>query len=411
MPSHPLYSLCTAALLALGAAAHAQTSAAASAAAGTSLRHALTSPGLPPVAGVVFADDYPSLQAAVDALGETGGEVRFGAKAYLLEKTVLVKHRIRFQGVMDSKVRNSVTRIGAAPNFKGEWLFETVPVPARANPDLNKDLFFFDLNMTGSDKISGIRAYNADGLRMERCRLAGMKNGLLVTQVTDKPKPWHWDISPGAVFINNCIFRCNGTAIQLEYSTQNRIYSNWFVSGCGVALHLKNSDKTWFFANEINTFGRAAILLEDDGQPGNQITDVILSHNWMNAADPSKKYLELLPNGKTFRRVRFHNNILDGNGSADTGALLTENGSCFHENAANRPGFSSNAAGDAEAKAGATEVVIAHGLYRKPDHVSVTFRSEPPVYWVTDTNEKTFTVRFTGPAKAGSFSWNAMIRP
>ena len=357
--------------------------------------------------GRVNADDYPTLQAAVDALGDTGGEVRLSAKTYLLAKPVLLKHRVRFQGVMDSKVRSSVTRISAGPNFAGNWLFETVPVAAKVNADLNKDLFFFDLDLTGTDKIGGIKAVNADGLRLERCRLASLRDGVLVTQATDLPRPWSWDISPGATFINNCIFACRGSAIRLEYSTQNRIYANWFVSGTGVALYLKNSDKTWFFANEINTFTRAAIVLEDDGQPGGALTDIFLSHNWINADHSDKKYLEVNVRDKPLRRVQFINNILDGNGSADTAALLPETGNRFADNVSNHPGFANHATGEVNIPKGAKEIVVQHGLYRTPDHVSVTCEFEPPTFWVADRNAQSFTVHFSAPVAAGALTWSA----
>jgi hypothetical protein len=186
----------------------------------------------------VAADDYPSLQAAINALGSAGGVVELSARRYTLTEPLKVTHRVRLQGIMDAKTANSVTSITADAGFKGEWMIETVPVPAKANADLNRDLLLFDLNLLGNGTVSGIKAANIDGLRLERCRLANVRNGILVTQVTDLPRPWHWDISPGGVFINNCIFRCSGTAIALEYATQNRIYANWFVSGTGVALHL-----------------------------------------------------------------------------------------------------------------------------------------------------------------------------
>lgn len=360
-----------------------------------------------PVDGYVNADDYPTLQAAVEALGAAGGEVRLGAKTYFLQKPVLLKHRIRFQGVMDSKVRSSVTLITAAKDFEGEWLFETVPVPAKVNADLNKDIFFFDLNLTGGDKISGIKAVNVDGMRLERCRLASLKDGILVTQATDLPRPWSWDISPGATFVNNCIFRCSGSAIRLEYSTQNRIYANWFVSGTGVALYLKNSDKTWFFANEINSFTRSAIVLEDDGQPGGLITDIFLSHNWINAPSPKNKYLEVNVHDKPLRRIQVIDNIFDGNGSADTSELLPQTGNRFANNIANQPGFASQATGEVKISKREKEMVVAHGLYRTPDHVSVTFDSEPPKYWIAQKDAKTFTVRFSEPISKGSFTWSA----
>ena len=98
------------------------------------------------VVGRVNADDFPSLQAAVDALGQTGGEVRLSAKVYVLDQPVVLSKRIRFQGVMDSKVRTSVTIIKASPKFEGDWLFVTSPIKAKDNEDLNRDIMFFDLN-------------------------------------------------------------------------------------------------------------------------------------------------------------------------------------------------------------------------------------------------------------------------
>ena len=358
-------------------------------------------------AGRVRADDYPTLQAAVDALGEGGGEVLLSARNYQLKKTVLLRDRIRFQGVMDSKVRSSVTVIGVAPDFEGKWMFETLANPAKSNPDLNKDLFFFDLNLNGAGKVSGIKASNADGMRLERCRLANLIDGILVTQVTDQPRPWHWDIAPGAIFINNCIFRCDGTAIQLEYTTQNRIYANWFVSGGTTALHLKNTNNTWFMANEINTFSRSAIRLEDDGKPGNPLTDIFLVHNWIHATDPSKKFLECTPTTGRYQRIQFTNNILMGKGGADTAAFGKE-GNRFADNVADQTGLASEACGEVKVKAGAKELVIAHGLYRKPDYVGVTFRTEPPKYWVSEITAKTFTVCFGEAVRDGSFTWNAV---
>jgi len=372
---------------------------------------ASAAPAGAPAPGRVNADDFPSLQAAVDALEKTGGEVRLSACTYILDKPVVLSQRIRFQGVMDSKVRASVTLIKSSPRFVGDWLFVTKATPAKVNEDLNRDIMFFDLDLSGSETVGGIRADNADVLRMERCRLANMKNGVLVAQVTDLPRPWHWEISPGGSFINNCIFRCSGTAIQLEYATQNRIYSNWFVSGGKTALHIKNSDKTWFFANELNAVSDASILIEDDGLPGNAVADIFLSMNWICVNDVKAKFLDLRPNGKPFKRVQFINNSLVGPGALDAAALAADLGNRFSGNTGTQSGLLSESSGRFEIQAATSVVKIDHSLFRAPTHVGITFECEPPAYWVSAIDAKSFTVSFSRPFTGGAFTWSAITSP
>jgi len=361
--------------------------------------------------GRVNADDFPSLQAAVDALSDVGGEVKLSARTYILKQPVVLKNRIRFQGVMDSKDWRSVTKIQPAPDFTGEWLFVTKAVPAKGNPDLNLDLFFFDLDMGGSTNVGGIYGLNIDTLRIERCRLAGLKNGIRISQLTDLPRPWHWAIAPGGAFINNSVFKCSDTAIQIEYATQNRIYANWFVGGGKTIFHLKNSDKTWFYANELNNVKDSSIIIEDDGLPGNTVHEIFISLNWLNLVNPGSKFLDLRPNGKHFERVQVINNIFEGVGTCDTAALDPKLGNRFEGNTGTQPGVASQAAGRFEIKSNMKAVKIEHGLYKTPVHVGITFENKPPVYWVSAKDEKSFTVSFDEPISTGAFTWIAVAAP
>ena len=358
--------------------------------------------------GRVNADDFPSLQTAVDALEKTGGEVRLSAKTYILDKPVELARRIRFQGVMDGKVRSPVTLIKSSPKFEGDWLFVTRTIPAKTNYDLNRDIMFFDLDLSGSETVGGIRADNVDVLRIERCRLANMKNGVLVAQVTDLQRPWHWAISPGGSFINNCIFRCSDTAIRIEYATQNRIYSNWFVSGGKTALHIKNSDKTWFFANELNNVSDTSIIIEDDGLQGNTVNDIFISLNWICVNDAKAKFLDLRPNGKPIKRVQFINNSLVGLGTVDASALTSEPSNRFSGNTGTQSGMLSESSGRFEIKSSTVEVTIAHNLYRTPTHVGITFETQPPAYWISAKDATSFTVSFSHPVTDGAFTWSAI---
>lgn len=363
----------------------------------------------PSVDGVINADDYPSLQAAVDALGDKGGRICLSARDYVLTEPVRIKARVCFQGVMDSKTRASVTKIESAPDFNGEWLFVTEPSSAVVNEDLNPDFFFFDLNLLGSETVGGIYGENIDGLRLERCRLANLRDGVWVGQKTDLPRPYPFVIVPGGVFINNCIFRCYDTAIRLEYATQNRIYDNWFVSGGKTVLWLKNTNKTWFNDNELNTVSGSSIVLEDDGLEGNNVHDIFMARNWIWNTNPQSKFLEIKPNGKTVQLVQFVDNILYGPAGLDVDALDTQyNKNRIYGNVGTQSGRASKASGSYEIAYPMRTVRIPHGLYKAPVHVNITFRNEPPVFWVSAMNESTFTVSFKDDVPSGSFTWEAI---
>lgn len=215
--------------------------------------------------GIVHADDFATLQEAVDALGEAGGRIMLGGGVYTLDKPILLNRRVVFQGVMDAKVVHNSTKIMPSPSFQGDWLFETRAVPATVNPDLNADFGFYDLVVAGNEKVGGIKGTNIDTIRIERSRFAYMRRNIDITQVSELRRPYPYAIAPGGLFTNNSIFQAYDTCINLEHATQNRIISNWFVSNSGVVLRLLNTNKTWFVANEVNQFTRAAVLLEDGG--------------------------------------------------------------------------------------------------------------------------------------------------
>lgn len=336
---------------------------------------AATEPAAPPrssldlARGRVHADDYPDIQAAVDALGENGGVVMLGPRRYELQKPLKLRRKIVLQGVMDAKVARSSSVIAPARGFEGAWLIETDPLPARENHDLNPDFGFYDLNLLGSATIGGIRGANLDIMRIERCRLAYMRVCVELTQVTDLPRPFPSKIVPGGLFINNCIFQATEICLNLEYTTQNRIFANWFVSNSGVVLRLLNSNKTWFFANEINQFNRAGILLEDDGQPGNPIHDIFLTMNWIHSVKPETRYIEIV-NGDRIRNLVVTDNIFSGKAQLDWPFRGGERGCLLANNLGSAA--RSEAIGQVVIPAGQLRAEFAHGLRQEPIHVATT---------------------------------------
>ncbi|MEI7590926.1 MAG: right-handed parallel beta-helix repeat-containing protein, partial [Deltaproteobacteria bacterium] len=331
-----------------------------------------------PCSGIVHADDFPDMQAAVDALGDRGGVVELGAKTYELPKTVLLKHRISFRGVMDAKAAFPVTKIVPAKGFSGEWLFQTEATLAKTNPDLNADIGFFNLVVAGTPQIGGLNAANVDVLRIERCRFAYMRRCIDVGQKTDLPRPWPFAIAPGGLFITNSIFQATDICINLEYATQNRIFSNWFVSNSGVVLRLLNTNKTWFIGNEVNQFTRAGILLEEDGGEGNHTHNNIISLNWIHSKNPDTKFVEVV-NGDSMSNIVITNNILQGDAGVDLPPMAKNS---FTGNVGNR--VRTESAGRSVIPAGQTSILVTHRLVGEPNAVSLTPEGPVASYWITE---------------------------
>lgn len=363
----------------------------------------------PAYAGRVSADDFPDLQAAVDALGPQGGKIELSAKRYELNKPLRLAGKIVLHGVMDAKIARSSTVLAPAKNFQGEWLIETTPSTARENADLNADLGFYDLNMLGSPTVGGIRGANVDIMRIERCRLAYMRRCVELVQVTDLPRPYPSRIAPGGLFINNCVFQASDICLNLEYTTQNRIFANWFVSNCGVALRLLNSNKTWFFANEINQFNRAAIVLEDDGGGGNYLHDIILTMNWIHSMKPETKYIEII-NGEKAQHLLVTDNIFSGKAGLDWPLYLRQRSNVFSGNLG--AAACTENLGRVLLKAGETRVEVAHGLLAEPTHVDVTPWGPAPKWWVEPVDARTIALNFSEPLDQDlPISWSARISP
>lgn len=363
-----------------------------------------------PVDGVVHADHYPDIHAAVTALGERGGVIVLGARTYTLIRPVKLTRRVVFQGVMDAKARDASTKIIPADNFSGKWLFETVTKPAETNPDLNADLGFYDLVVVGTPAIGGIHAANGDVLRIERCRFAYMRTCVEITQDTALPRPFPARIVPGGLFINNSIFQATDVCLNLEYATQNRIISNWFVSNSGVVLRLLNTNKTWFVANEVNQFTRAAILLEDDGGGGNHVHNNIIALNWMHSNRPDTWFIETV-NGDRMHNNLIADNVLQGTAGVKLPPMEKDRGNRFEGNTGGAAARTGNS-GTATLAAGKKSVVVRHGLMQAPIHVSVTPAAESSSFWVDNRTADSFEVHFReAPERALGFSWSARVFP
>ncbi len=363
-----------------------------------------------PTSGIVQADEHPSLQSAVDALGSRGGVIQLSAKDYRITEPIRLRNRVVFQGVMDSKGRSAVTKILPASDFEGQWLFETVAQPASTNPELNGDFGFYDLVVTGSPEIGGINAVNGDVIRIERSRFAYMRTCVNVTQLTNLPRPYPAPIVPGGLFLNASIFQATEVCLNLEYATQNRIIGNWFVSNSGVVLRLLNSNKTWFVANEVNQFTRAAILLEDDGGGGNYTHDIVISLNWMHSTRPDTRFVETV-NGDKMRDILISENIMQGSAGVNLPPMDISTGNRFSGNTG-AVSARTDTSGTATVPAGQKVVLVRHGLPKAPRHITVTPDAETSAYWIGKRTDDTFELHCKTPSsQAVSFSWNARLHP
>lgn len=362
--------------------------------------------------GIVHADDFASLQEAVDALGKAGGKVILGPGVYELHEPIRLDRRVVFQGVMDAKAMHSSTKIIPSDSFEGEWLFETTPIPASINPDLNANFGFYDLVVVGNEKVGGINGANIDVIRIERCRFAYMRTCLSITQVTDLERPYPARIVPGGVFINNSIFQATDICLNLEHATQNRIIGNWFVSNSGVVLRLLNTNKTWFVANEINQFTRAAVLLEDDGLGGNHVHNNVISLNWMHSNNPDTWFIETV-NGDRMHNILISENIMEGVAGVKLPSPQENTGIRFADNVGEA--VQSSSAGKVTLPVGQTRITVSHDLIAAPASVSITPLSRTPSYWVEQpdsTARESFEIVISDKsASPVIFNWYATINP
>ena len=362
--------------------------------------------------GIVCADDFETLQEAIDAVGSVGGgTVEMSSKTYELSRPLEIDAKLALAGTIDAKIRKAATCIKPGPDFAGEALITTRPRLARDNPDLNSDICLRDLVITGREgvaNLTAVRATNVDVLRLERCRIAHrLRRAIDVTLETDTPRPYIAEIVPGGLFVNNCIFQASDICINLEYCTQNRIYANWFVSNCGVAVRLKNSNKTWIVANEINTFKRAAILLEDDGK-GNELNNIVISLNLCLSSRKDTKYIELV-NPADMNNLMIVNNLFDGNASMDMTSIQRGRGHLFHGNG-NAERASENS-GEIRIPTGWRRIKVTHELMGMPMSIQLTPLQETPNYWIENRTNDSFDIVSASPAAEDiRLLWRAAVQ-
>jgi hypothetical protein len=229
-------------------------------------------------------------------------------------------------------------------------------------------------------------------------------------------RPYPAPIVPGGLFVTNSIFQASDICLNLEYATQNRILSNWFVSQSGVVLRLKNTNKTWFVANEINQFRRAAILLEDDQGGGNFVHNNIIALNWMHSEAPETAFFEVI-HGEKMHDILITNNILEGSAKVQLPPLTGGSGNRFqgnvrHTTMEGESALLSENAGTAVIPAGQRALTVEHGLLAKPVSLSLTPQSDSPPYWVANCGEKSFEIHLRAPTSAAlPFLWRAALAP
>jgi len=360
------------------------------------------------IPGHLLADDFASLQDAIDALGDKGGTIYLSAKTYKLHNPLRIKKKVALVGALDAKTREPCTWLNPASDFVGNAMIETLPQPAIENEHLNPDIQLRDLIVTGRENISGLKMANGDVLRLERCRIAHVYRCVDMTMLTYLPRPYPAKIVPGGLFVNNCIFHAYDICLNLEYATQNRIYSNWFVSNMGVALRLKNTNKTWFMANEINQFKRAAILLEDDGK-GNPVHNVNIALNWMWSNHPGTRYIEVI-GGEHMHNISVTGNTMVGEDCGiDLPFYERNRGHVFANNAG--ADHASEAIGEVRVAPNAKRATVKHGLIAKPRFIDVTPEGAPTVWWIENRTKTSFDIVFPKPPTSSlTLLWHARVQ-
>jgi len=244
-------------------------------------------------------------------------------------------------------------------------------------------------------------------LRIERCRIAYFDYALAVTLKTDHPRPYTSSIVPGGLFINNCIFQAFDTCINLEHCTQNRIYANWFVGSPGVAIRLENCNKTWIVANEINSFKRAAILLEDDGK-GGSLHDVVISLNWSLSLQPDAQHIEFINPGG-MNNLMIADNIFRGRATMDMTAIRRDRGVLFHGNGG--AGRASENGGQVTISSGQQRLTVRHRLLGIPKSIQLTPLQNTPVHWIENRTKDSFDIMLASPASEDiSLLWRAAVQ-
>ena len=360
------------------------------------------------VKGHILADDFPSLQDAINALGDKGGTIYLSARTYKLHKPLRIRKKVVLAGALDAKTREPCTWLNPASDFTGDAIIETIPSPASENEHLNADIQIRDLIITGRKNISGLKMINGDVLRLERCRIAHVHRCVDMSILTYMSRPYPAKIVPGGLFINNCIFHAYDICLNLEYATQNRIYSNWFVSNMGVALRLKNTNKTWFMANEINQFKRAAILLEDDGD-GNPVHNINIALNWMWSNHPNVKYIEVIGAEYMSNISATGNTMLGNDCQIDLPFAAKNRGHVFSNNGG--AGCLSETSGEVRIASDAKRVTVTHGLISKPQFINVTPEGSPTVWWIENRTSKSFDIVIQSSAsKEKTLLWHARIQ-
>lgn len=259
--------------------------------------------------GHISAEEFPSLQDAVDSLGEHGGTVYLGARTYHLKEPLRLRGKVALVGAVTVSEGPPATWITPGSNFVGRAMITTVSQPSQARAHLTTDIHLRDLSLTGNGMMAGMEMLNVRGLMLERCRISDVSRCLDVRVLSYTLRPYDDDIVPGRIHVSASVFDATEICLNLEDARHTQIVNNTFLPGCATALRIRNGGDTLIAQNEVAGYSWAGVLLEADERVG-AINAVRIALNSIRSEHSESRSIRTVGNDR-IKDVIFTGNLLD----------------------------------------------------------------------------------------------------
>jgi len=259
--------------------------------------------------GHISAEEFPTLQDAVDSLAEHGGTVYLGARTYHIREPLRLRGKVALVGAVAVSSGQPATWIAPGSNFVGRTMITVDAQPSQSHEHLTADIHLRDLSLTGNGMMAGVEMQNVRGLTLERCRIFDVFRCVDVRVLSYTLRPYDEDIEPGRIHVCESVFEATEICLNLEDSRHNRIVNNTFLPGCATALRIRNGGDTLVAQNEVTGYSWAGVLLETDERVG-AINAVRIALNTIRSDHSQSRSIRTVGNDR-IKDVILTGNLLD----------------------------------------------------------------------------------------------------
>lgn len=234
-----------------------------------------------------YASDDLAIQAAIDSLPTTGGEVKVRAGFYAFANPVLIRNN--YTKIMGDGLA-TYFQWKSGGTYTGQWLIQTKPYTT-----INNIRFHGNRNVvTGG---SGLYVYESSRVQISDCYFYDFNQNAINAFGTSSATSSHAN-----KFTNIYIINCGGYGYQGQAFTYDSQFVGMWVATCNVGIRVENSEN--FFTN-LHIWGCASHGIEIRNAQ-TRIVNGYLETNGGNGADIFNT------NTASFTNVHFWKNGLSG---------------------------------------------------------------------------------------------------